>query len=63
MNIKYHVTLTAEERNQLMRIISKGKTEGLQDTTRQHTNNPYLHPGVYFGFILAVYNYIDTHEV
>ena len=28
MNIKYRVTLTAEERNQLMRIISKGKTEG-----------------------------------
>ena len=28
MNIKYHVTLTEEERNQLMRIISKGKTEG-----------------------------------
>ena len=28
MNIKYRVTLTAEERNQLMRIIFKGKTEG-----------------------------------
>jgi hypothetical protein len=28
MNIKYRVTLTAEERNHLMRIISKGKTEG-----------------------------------
>jgi len=28
MNIKYHVTLTAEERSYLMRIISKGKTEG-----------------------------------
>ena len=28
MNIKYRVTLTAEERNRLMRIISKGKTEG-----------------------------------
>ena len=28
MNIKYHVTLTTEERNQLMQIISKGKTEG-----------------------------------
>jgi hypothetical protein len=28
VNIKYHVTLTAEERNHLIRIISKGKTEG-----------------------------------
>jgi hypothetical protein len=28
MNIKYHVTLTEEERNHLMRIISKGRTEG-----------------------------------
>jgi transposase len=28
MNTKYHITLTDEERNQLMRIISKGKTEG-----------------------------------
>ena len=28
MNIKYRVTLTEEERNHLMRIISKGKTEG-----------------------------------
>jgi len=28
MNIKYHVALTAEERDNLMRIISKGKTEG-----------------------------------
>jgi len=28
MNIKYRVTLTVEERNQLLRIISKGKTEG-----------------------------------
>ena len=28
MNIKYHITLTAEERNNLMQIISKGKTEG-----------------------------------
>jgi len=28
MNIKYRVTLTEEERNYLMRIISKGKTEG-----------------------------------
>ena len=28
MNIKYHVTLTVEERNHLMRVISKGKTEG-----------------------------------
>ena len=28
MNIKYHVTLTTEERNNLMRIVSKGKTEG-----------------------------------
>jgi len=28
MNIKYRVTLTEEERNNLMRIISKGKTEG-----------------------------------
>jgi len=28
MNIKYRVTLTAEERDNLMRIISKGKTEG-----------------------------------
>ena len=28
MNIKYRVTLTLEERDHLMRIISKGKTEG-----------------------------------
>jgi len=28
MNIKYHVTLTAEERKHLMQLISKGKTEG-----------------------------------
>jgi hypothetical protein len=28
MNIKYRVTLMAEERNKLARIISKGKTEG-----------------------------------
>jgi hypothetical protein len=28
MNIKYHVTLTEEERTKLMRIISKGRTEG-----------------------------------
>jgi hypothetical protein len=28
MNIKYHVTLTAEERDHLMQIITKGKTEG-----------------------------------
>jgi len=28
MNIKYHVTLTGEERNDLMKIVSKGKTEG-----------------------------------
>jgi len=28
MNIKYRVTLTAEERDQLKRIISRGKTEG-----------------------------------
>ena len=28
MNIKYHVTLTDDERNHLMRIVSKGKTEG-----------------------------------
>ena len=28
MNIKYRVTLTADERNYLMRIISRGKTEG-----------------------------------
>ena len=28
MNIKYRVTLTEEERNHLMRIISKGKTAG-----------------------------------
>ena len=28
MNIKYHVTLTAEERDDLMKIIFKGKTEG-----------------------------------
>jgi len=28
MNIRYRVTLTEEERNHLMRIISKGKTEG-----------------------------------
>ena len=28
MNIKYRITLTAEERTQLIRIISKGKTEG-----------------------------------
>ena len=28
MNIKYRVTLTEEERNYLMKIISKGKTEG-----------------------------------
>ena len=28
MNIKYHVTLTVEERKQLKQLISKGKTEG-----------------------------------
>jgi hypothetical protein len=28
MNIKYHVTLTPEERSHLLQIISKGKTEG-----------------------------------
>jgi transposase len=28
MNIKYRVTLSAEERNYLMKIVSKGKTEG-----------------------------------
>ena len=28
MNIKYKVTLMADERNHLMKIISKGKTEG-----------------------------------
>ena len=28
MNIKYRITLTEEERTYLMRIISKGKTEG-----------------------------------
>ena len=28
MNIKYRITLTAEERDHLMQIISKGKTEG-----------------------------------
>jgi hypothetical protein len=28
MNIKYRVTLTAEEREHLLRIVSKGKTEG-----------------------------------
>ena len=28
MNIKYRVTLTAQERDRLMQIISKGKTEG-----------------------------------
>jgi len=28
MNVKYRVTLTTEERNHLIRIVSKGKTEG-----------------------------------
>jgi len=28
MNIKYHITLTEEERKILMQLISKGKTEG-----------------------------------
>ena len=28
MNVKYRVTLTAEERDHLIRIVSKGKTEG-----------------------------------